>query len=278
MRTVSAKCAEIIEGGSFDTQLTLTAFYGSEITLADVPVTSWSFDSERGRDIPTKGVVEAVYSDDDGSSAGPRDFTDALAPFGQEVVVSVVISAGRFSEAIMLGRFKIIGTPEVEDTNMVVGSKIITTGSRVKLTLVDGLEKVRAAGFTGPTRPRSTYCWPELAVLTGMQIFKTLPERNMPTVEYEIASEGRLDVCQAIAAELGGTLYVRPDGALTVLPDTPGPVVKTLTLGEDGLRLSDIAREMATDQIYNEVVGTFEDDDRNPIVVPPAQILEGRCR
>lgn len=275
MRTVSAKCAEIIEGGSFDTRVTLTAFYGSEITLEDVPVSSWSFDSERGRDVPTRGTVEAVYNSDDGSSVGPRGFTDALAPFGQEVVASLVVSAGRFTESIMLGRFRIVEVPEVEDSNMRLGSTVITTASRVKLVLADGLEKVRASGFTGPTRPRSTFCWPELAVLTGMQIFKTLTERNMPTVEYELAAGGRLDVCQRIADELGGTLYVRPDGSLTVLPDAPGPVVKTLTLGEDGLRLSEVQRSLSTEQVFNEVVGTFEDADRNPIVVPAAQITEG---
>lgn len=275
MREVSEKAALIIEGGSFQHRLKLAAFYGSDVTLPDVPVASWQFGSERGRDIPSIGDVQAVYADEQGTSVTPREFTDALAPFGQEVVAELVVSAGPFSESVVVGRFRIGETPEASDATHRFGSRVITTSSTVKLKLVDGLERVRAYGFTSPTRPGSSSCWAELARLTEMQVVRSVPDQSMPSIEYELAQEGRLNACQAIASKLGGTLYVRPDGALTVIPDSSGVVVKRIRLDDDGLRLSEISRALSTDQLYNEVVGIFADKDRNPIVVPPAQITEG---
>lgn len=269
---------QLLDGGQMQTRLLLSTFYGSEMTLADLDVTSWSFDYERGRDMPVTGSVTVLYSSTDGKSESPADFTDKLAPFGQQATVNVEVSAGTFKEIIPLGRFKILSTPEARDTDMRFGSRVITTSSEVKLELIDLLEGVRASGFTTPTRPAYTHCWAELARISKMQVYRSVPDVSIPpSIEYEIEQGGRLKACQQIAARLGGTLYVRPDGSLTVIPDTPASAtpVKTYTLGEDGLQLSEIRRQLSSEGIYNEVVGKFEDGDGNPISLPPARITDG---
>ncbi|GAB3293065.1 hypothetical protein [Pseudoclavibacter terrae] len=270
MRQVSPLAADAIEAGSFEARLQLTAFYGAEVTLADVPVASWSLSSEEGRDVPTVGTLDAVYVDEQGNSVTPRSFTDYLAPFGQEVLARLVIGD---DEVLPLGRLRIIETPDSSDSNVLHGSRVITAASRVRLEVADLLDKVRHAGFTGPTSPRHQSCWAELAHLTGMRLARSVDDKTMPRIEYEISTDGRLKACQEIAAHLGGTLYVRSDGALTVLPKATGPVVRRIPVG--GLRLSEMRRALSTDGIFNEVVGIFEDADRNPLWVPPERITSG---
>lgn len=275
MRQVSPAIAHAIESGSFDMSVTLRAFYGNDVTLQDVPVGDWSIESEEGRDVPTSGTVDALYVDDEGISRSPRDFTDALAPFGQQVSIFVEIFADEFTHTLELGYLRIHETPEAKDANVEHGSRVLTASSRVKLSLLDGLEGVRAAGFTGATGARYRTCWAELAHLSGMRVARSVDDRDLPRVEYEMSAEGRLKACQAIATHLGGTLYVRSDGALTVIPTTPGPVARRFKVGKDSLVLSEWPRALSTDGLYNEVVGIFEDEDRNPVWVPPAQITDG---
>ena len=275
MRQVSPAVAHAMESGSFDMSVTLRAFYGNGVTLQDVPVVDWSIESEEGREVPTSGSVDAVYADDAGRSISPRSFTDHLAPFGQEVSILVTVSADEFEETIELGNLKIQETPEAKDANVQLGSRVLTASSRVKLSLMDRLESVRAAGFTGATGAKYKTCWAELAHLSGMRVVRSVDDRALPRVEYEMAEGGRLTACRAIAAHLGGTLYVRSDGALTVIPATPGPVVRRFKIGTESLVLSEWARALSTGGLYNEIVGVFEDDDGNEVWVPPAQIVDG---
>lgn len=275
MRDVAPGIASAIEAGTYTAELKFTAFYGNEVTLTDVPVKSWSFESEEGRDIPTVGSLEAVYVDEQGTSITPRSFVDFLAPFGQEILVQCVISADQFAETVVLGRLRLIATPEAHDTNVMHGSRVLTASSTVKLEVADLLHKVQAAGFVGSSSSSKPTYWEELAHLTGMRVARSVPNVRMPRVEYEMSPEGRLTACQDIAARLGGTLYVRSDGALTVLPMAQGPVVRRIRIGKSGTRLSEMTRALAMDGLYNEVIGDFEDEERNPIWVPPAQITDG---
>lgn len=275
MRDVGPGIASAIDAGTYTAEMKLTAFYGNDVTLADVPVAAWSIESEEGRDIPTVGSIDAVFVDDEGISRSPRDFTDALAPFGQEVFLQCVVSADAFTETIVIGRLRIAATPAAQDSNVLHGSRVLTASSRVKLELADLLHKVRTAGFVGSSSSSKPTYWDELAHLTGMRVARSMPNQNMPRVEYEMSPEGRLKACQDIAARLGGTLYVRSDGALTVLPTAPGPVVRRIPYGNRGTRLSEMTRALSMEGVYNEVVGDFEDDERNPIWVPPAQITDG---
>lgn len=276
MRQVQPRTAQLIDAGSMQVTMLANVFYGSEMTLSELPLTEWAFDWERGRDLPASGSLTTVYAEVGGTSITPRTFTDYLSPFGQEVQVIAMIGAGTFAEKVPLTRFRLGNVPEARDADLRLGSRIITTSSQVKLTLLDQLDKVRAWGFSSPSRPtQGATCWSELARLTGMQVARTVPDQSLPSVEYELEQGGRLKACQQIAARLGGTLYVRADGALTVLSDAPGPVVRRFPLGKESLQLEEIARELSAEGLYNEVVGKFEDADGRPINVAPARITEG---
>lgn len=276
MRAVSDDLAAVLDAGTYDLSLSLDAFYGAERTLTGLTVDpSWELRWTKSADIPGSGSVLVQVSSPDGSSLTPREFTARLAPFGQEVAPLLTVSAGRFSETVMAGRYRIVDVPSARDENLAHSARIITVGSYVKLSLLDQLEAVRAAEFNRPEQPVHTGdAWQELARLTGMRIKRTAATATVPaSITYELSDGGRMKAVRQIAAALGGTPYVTSDGALTVLSDEAASVpVRRFRLASTVLGLE---YAMSSEGVYNEVVGIFEDADRNPIVVPPAQITAG---
>lgn len=276
MRAVSAGLSDVLDGGQFDCSLSLDAFYGAERTLTGLTVDpSWELRWTKSADIPGSGSVLVQVSSPDGSSLTPREFTARLAPFGQEVAPLLTVSAGRFSETVMAGRYRIVDVPKARDENLVHSVRTITVGSYVQLSLLDQLEAVRAAGFNRPEQPVHTGdAWQELARLTGMRIKRTSAVATVPaSITYELSDGGRMKAVRELAAALGGTPYVTPDGALTVLSDGAAAVpVRRFKLASTVLGLE---YAMSSDGVYNEVVGIFEDENRDPIVVNPAQITSG---
>ena len=268
---------EVLDGGQFESSLSLDVFYGAERTLTGLPVDeAWDLRWSKAADVPGSGTLMVQVQTPDGTSLTPREFTARLAPFGQEVAPLLTITAGRFSETIMAGRYRIADVPSARDETLARKSRIVTVGSYVTLKIADQLEAVRAAGFTAPENPVHTSdAWQELARLTGMRIVRTASTSGVPSsITYEMGEGGRLKAVRALADALGGTPYVLPDGALTVLPDTLGAPVRRFTVGDDST-LQGFEYSMSAEGVYNEVVGNFEDADRNPIVVPPAQITSG---
>lgn len=277
MRVVSDELAAVLDGGQFEATLVLDAFYGAERTLTGLTVdASWELRWVKSADVPGSGSVLVQVQMPDGSSLTPREFTARLAPFGQEVAPLLVIRAGHFQETIQAGRFRVVDVPSARDENLAHSVRVITVGSYVKLTLLDQLEAVRAAGFTKPEKPvHTTDAWQELARLTGMRIVRRGSTVAVPaSITYELNDGGRMKAVRELAAALGGTPYVRSDGALTVIPDGVGTSVRRFTIGETSTLLG-LEYAMSSEGVFNEVVGIFEDDNRNPIVVPPAQITDG---
>ncbi|ERG63545.1 hypothetical protein L332_03645 [Agrococcus pavilionensis RW1] len=280
MRDVSVELARVLEGGQFETSLTLDVFYGAERRLQSLTVdSSWELRWVKSADVPGAGSVLVQVQMPDGSSLTPREFTARLAPFGQEAVPLLTIRAGHFSETVQAGRFRIAEVPSARDEQLRHSVRVITVGSYVKLGLLDHLDAVREAGFTRPEKPvHTTDAWQELARLTGMRIVRSMPTVAVPeSITYELIEGGRLRAAQEIAAAIGGTLYVRADGALTVLRDGLGTPVRRFKIGDESTLLG-LEYAMSSEGVKNEVVGIFEDDERKPIVVPPAQIQDGPLR
>lgn len=277
MRAVSTRLAEVIEGGQFEASIALDVFYGAERTLSALRVdSSWELRWTKDADVPGEGSVLVQAPSLDGSSLTPREFTARLAPFGQEVTPQLTIRAGDFAETIQAGRFRIVDVPSARDETLQYQTRVITTGSWVRLSLLDQLEAVREAGFTKPEKPvHTTDAWQELARLTGMRIVRSGPTVAVPaSITYELTDGGRLKAVRELATALGGTPYVRADGALTVLPDGLATSVRRFKVGEASTLLG-LEYAMSSDGVKNEIVGIFEDEQRNPIVVPPAQITDG---
>lgn len=265
MRVHGESLAQVLTG-SFSTRLIADVFYGAERRLADLPVGSWELKWDSEARIKSGGSLTVEYTSDLAESLSPSEFTDILAPFGQELNLLMEVSAGEFKETVQLGHYRITAVPDARDEHMKLLGRTLTIGSRVSLTLVDRMVAVERAGFRSEQSPPSLVsCWAEIQRLTGMQVLRSVADKAIPTsVVYLAEQGGRLKAVQELARTLGGVAYVTPDGAVSVLPDEAGPVVGALTLGSSGTIL-DVAHSMESDGVYNEVVGNFEDDERNPI-------------
>lgn len=276
MRAVSTDLGRVLDGGQFDCHLVIDAFYGAERTLSDVPTdASWQLTWRKSADVPGSGQLMVQYASEQGESVTPREFTDRLAPFGQEVAPKIVIGAGDLQETVQVGRWGIDDVPSARDDQFRPVDQVVTVGSFVELTLLDPLEAVAASGFTRVERPQSTSAWAELQRLTGMKVLRSLPDATVPaSLTYSLEQGGRLKAVQALAAAIGGTPYVQSDGTLTVLRDSSTTPVRRFEVGGSGTLL-DFKYSMSKSGVYNEIVGIFETEDRQPIVVPPAQTIDG---
>lgn len=274
MRQHTENLAQVLTG-SFSTRLIADVFYGAERTFADLPVGSWELRWDSEARIKSGGSLTVEYTSDVADSLSPTEFADVLAPFGQELNLLMEVSAGEFRETVQLGHYRITAVPDARDEYMRLLGRTLTVGSRVTLTLMDRMTGVDRAGFRSEEAPPSLVsCWAEIQRLTGMQVLRSVADKAIPTsVVYLAEQGGRLKAVQELAGILGGVAYVTPDGAVSVMPDEVGAAVGALTLGESGTIL-DVAHSMESDGVYNEVVGNFEDDDRNPIYATAA-IIDG---
>jgi hypothetical protein len=274
VRPGSANLKEVLKG-SFTSRLIVDAFYGSTRTMMDVPVVDWDLSWDSTADIKAVGSLTVVYSDAVAASMTPRRFVDALAPFGQELNLLLEVSAGRFSETIQLGRYRVTAVPDARDDYFELLGRTLVAGSTVTLDLDDRMVALQRWGFPSEQNPVLTAsCFGELGRITGMQVKRSVADKAVPgAVVYAADQGGRLKAVQELAGVLGGVAYVTPDGALSVLPDVRGPVVADLVLGDGGTIL-DVKYALESDAVYNEVIGNFEDDDRNPINAA-ARITDG---
>lgn len=276
MRQVSERLAQILDDGSFAASLSVDVFYGAERTLQDLAVApSWQLKWTKSAEVPGAGRVLVQYDSEAGESLTPREFTDRLAPFGQAAAPKILIRADRFEEQVQVGRWRITDVPTARDDTLSTPARVITTGSFVELDLMDPLEGVRASEFTRPEQPPSNAtAWSELQRLTGMKIVRSVGDVAVPSsVTYEMSDGGRMKAVRELASALGGSAYVTSDGALTVLPDVLGPVRGRFTVGDDA-KILRLEHGMSSQGIYNEVVGLFEDDNRNTIR-SVAQVTDG---
>jgi hypothetical protein len=265
MRQHSAELLDVLSG-SFTRRLFVNVFHGSDRVLEDVPFKSWSFDGAKSSAVKCSGTGTVVYASVAGESLVPEGTKGVLSPFRARIELVTEISAGDFVERVSLGTFRVTDVKSARDVTAFVEGVEVVVASEVTIEFRSLDEDVRRWGFRYPEQPpASESCYDELRRITGMPVEETLPDKPItgsPT--WEAKQGGRLDAAQSLADILGGVGVVNSVGAWEVLPDAVGDPVGVIRLGERGTVL-DVSDEIETDTICNEVVGTFEDDNRNPI-------------
>lgn len=276
MRAGTDNLKDVLIGGSFNQAYSCDIFYGSTRTIQGLPIRTPQFKNNIDAATAATASVMVPYTPDFAESLTPVEFTDALAPFGAEATVQVEISAGSFHEVVQLGRYRITAIPKAYDEFMNFLGTSIVSGSLLELTLEDRSVLLRRWGFRVPESPPSlASCWDEIGRISGAQLSRNMPDKPIPTsIVYEASQGGRWKAIQELAGVLGGTAVFNEFGVLTLIPDEPGPVVGELKVGAQGT-IIDVDYSMDSEGVYNEVVGNFEDDNRNPIYAY-ASVVGGR--
>jgi hypothetical protein len=263
MRDTTATLGEVLKS-SFGARLIADVFYDDERTLKGLDVGAYTLQWDIEGEIKGNGYLDVVYQGGTGDSLTPREFTDRLAPFGQEVNLLMEITAGTFSETVMLGRYRIVAAPTASDRYAKFMGRQVVTGTTLRVNIADLLVGVQREGLRWPSPPLRSTTYAEMQRLSGLPILESVPDAPIPTgVIYEPKDGGRLEAVQMLASWLGGTAVVTALGELTVVPFEPGDVVNTISMGEDG-RILDVQTGMDSEGVYNEVVGTYQSDDGTP--------------
>lgn len=266
MRQHSAQLAEVLSG-SFERELSVDVFNGSDRALQGVRFESWQLDADLGRGICAQGSGTVVHASVDGSSVVPVGTDGVLSPFRARVEPVMTIRAGGFEESVSLGTFRVSSIPFASDSMATRDGRELVTASRVGVKF-DSLETdVERWGFQSPEQSKAgASAFAEMRRLTGMPVEETVPDVTLPTLKVWEAKQGsRLEAVLELGRVLGGAAVVNSRGAWEIIPDAIGEPLASLRLGAEGTVI-DVADEIDTDTVYNEVVGTFEDAAGKPIL------------
>lgn len=264
MRQGSVELADVLSG-SFERDLKVNVFVGSDRVLEGLRFESWQLSSDLGRAICGQGSGAVVYSSVDGESLVPVGTRGDLSPFRARVEPVMTVRAGEFAESVSLGTFRVVAVPSAVDSSVVFEGRELVVGSRVSVKF-DSLEAdVDRWGFRFPeTSAAGVSAFDEIRRFTGMPVEETVPDVVLSSAKtWEAKQGGRLEAVMELGRVLGGQAVVNSRGAWVIVPDVIGAPVASLRLGALGTVL-DVADEIDTDTVYNEVVGSFEDVNGNP--------------
>lgn len=274
MRQHSSALVDVLTG-SFQRELSVNVFNGSDRVLTGARFEAWQLESDLGGKVCSSGSGGVVKESTAGESFVPIGTDGVLSPFRARVELVMTIRAGDFSESVSLGMYRVTAVPAAVDTVATHEGNEVVTASRVDVKFASLDEDVARRGFVFPEMSKAgVSAFGELRRLTGMPVEESVPDATVPSLKvWEAKQGGRLDAVIELGKILGGSAVVNSRGAWTVVPDAVGAPVATLQLGELGTVL-DVADEIETDAVYNEVVGSFEDASGNPVYAV-ARVTDG---
>lgn len=276
MKAATDACRQVLAGGSFDRWYTADLYYGGERRLKDVPLGDVQISEDDTRAVKGQASCTIVWEDDFGASIMPQEVGDLFSPFGSELAVYAIVSAGRsVYERIPMGWFPIVDVPTMRDATMFFGSGTITTGTRLELKLQDRFVGIQIDDFDVPSSPGQLgSVWTEIGNLTGLPLVRSIPDAP---ISREVAyQEDRMQAVLDLADILGGVPYATVDGALSMRTKAWGPKVDTLRRGESGT-IVEIGKSMSADGVYNAVIFRGQDDAQGT-VLSTSEITYGPLR
>jgi hypothetical protein len=262
--------------GSFDHYWVADLFYDGERRLANVPITDVSFTENADATIQHSGSCTVVWADEFATSVAPDEVSDMFAPFGAQLAVYSVVSAGEFSERVAYGRFEITNVPSAVDENMLFRGEWITVGSRVELELKELLAGVGEERFDVPSAPVDLdSTWAELSRITGLQLTRTVDD--VPITRTIMYPESKLDATyDLMSVMLDAVPHMTGDGTLAARPNVwPAPVA-ALVRGDGGTVVS-VGSQLSSAQVYNRVVVRAGSGDQ-AAVLAVAEVSSGPLR
>lgn len=273
MREVSEKCRRVLDSGLFDIAWVADLYYNGDPRAQNLPLIEPRFAWDGAAQIQGSGSVTILWDDVFGGSIVPREIGDLFSPFGAELQVDIIISAGDFSERVPMGRFVLDSVPDAVEFAVAHphGGVPVVVESTVTLDLADYFLRIARDSFPFPTSPRLASMWEEAQRLTGLPVFRSIPDRALPTnLTYE---EDRLDALGKVFAPSNARPMLTPSGALTAMPKSwPAPV--------DRLKLvMEAPFGMRSENVYNRVVVEGKNPDpEGPPLIAVAEVVDGFLR
>ncbi|QEA30387.1 hypothetical protein FGL91_18640 [Microbacterium sp. CBA3102] len=273
MREVSEKCRDLLASGVYSVEWAADLLYDNDPKVQNLRVLEPAFKWDRGAQVQGSGSCQILWDDVFGESIVPRDIGDLFSPFGAELQVDVIVSAGAFRERISMGRFVLDSVPDGVEyaIERVHGGLPLVAESRVSLSLADYFMRIARDSFAFPASPQSTSMWEEAQRLTGLPVFRSIVDRVLPAnITYE---EDRLDALEKVFAPSNAWPHLTPSGALTALPKAWADPVGVLD------RALSVSSEMRSENVYNRVVTEGKNPDPNgPPLIAWAEIRDGFLR
>lgn len=189
-----------------------SAVYGSTTTIQDVPADWTSGQLVFNADAKIQGTG-SLYLAKDGESLIPKQKTDPLAPFGQEIVLERTVTTGQKTWSIPMGRFRITELPSAKAFFRRYPSQLGVVGWVAELKLSDRFEQIDADDFLkaeGPVPGNSV--WDEIRRLSPIPIVQSLSDRSVPA---GVAYRSRIDAISDLMDSIGGVPHLNRQGALT---------------------------------------------------------------
>ncbi|WP_442575862.1 hypothetical protein ACSBPH_01545 [Microbacterium sp. F51-2R] len=259
--------------GPFDAVWTADLYYNGERRIADVPIADVRFGEDANADVQQSGSCTVVWTDEFASSVLPVSVSDPLAPFGAQLYVYCLVSAGNFSERVAYGRFLITDVPSARDEEMRFRGEWVTVGSTVGLELRELLAGVQQESFDVPTAPTDlSSTWAELGRVSGLPLIRSVAD--VPITRSVMYPDGKLDaVYELMGVMLDAVPHVTSDGALSARPNVWPDPVDDVTLDV----IESVSSSMSAAQVYNRVVVRATGGDQ-AAVLAVAEVTSGPLR
>lgn len=266
MREVSSRLREVLDSGNYSIQWVADLVYDGEPRAQNLNLLQPKFSWDMSAQVQGTGSCQILWDDVFGQSIVPREIGDLFSPFGAEIQVDLILSAGSFSERVAMGRFVIDSVPDSVEyaITRAHGGAPVVAESRVSLALSDYFLRVGRDKFPFPSSPKSTSMWDEAQRLTGLPVFRSIDDRLLPTnIAYD---EDRLEALGKVFGPSNAWPTLTPTGALTARSkEWPAPVDRLVTVLDSPL-------VMRSENVYNRVV--VEGKNPDPDGVPLRAVAE----
>ncbi|WP_439593885.1 hypothetical protein [Microbacterium sp.] len=222
MREASTPARDLLTSGrgGFRRQVVADLIYDDERRLQDLKILTPRLRWDGTAQVAGSADCTVVVADPFGRSMMPSQIGDMFSPFGAELQIDMIITAGRLVERIPMGRFIVDGVAGATHRQMdrAVGGLPVTTGERIPLRLRDTLARVQRDRFAFPTSPTTASMWGEVQALTGMPVIRNTNDATIPlTITH---NDNKLNALDELLALVDAVPHLTATGALTSRPKT----------------------------------------------------------
>lgn len=273
MRFGSTELRDVLTA-SYDPEWVADLHYDGARRLVNLRIRDVQMKEDGDAEVQQSGSCEVVWSDEFATSLSPAEITDPLAPYGAQLHIYSVISAGPFSHRVEYGWYEITDVPSARDEQMQFRGSLVTLGSWVQLELKELLHGIGQETFDVPTAPSQLVSvWAEIGRLSGLPLSRTVPDAPIPrTIMFPEKKLGAIQSLMDIV--LDAAPHMTADGALSARPNVWGAPVDTLTRKGS---IVHVGAMMSSEDIYTRVVVRATGSDQNGILAV-AEMTDGPLR